>query len=339
MPDELRAFVEFVSAATLPNQVIMSGLLALAVIAVPLAQAIFRLFRSLFTRKSQITIGQRLNNDARLRNETYENARLSIERDILPKFAKGGVIALEIIHDADWDQFFRDEARRNISFDEVFEGMRRLESAKNVEVILILHTLGGYSLPSIMLADALRKYRSRGGRVTAFVPYVALSGGTILALASDDVWMSDVARLGPIDTQFGSISGDALRQLGDHKSSENQGDATLLARIEAAKYENYYKSELQALVDLDALDKRVYDGSLSHGHAFGQKDAEKFGIRTIPRAKLPDRQKKTAEKFSELARLLVDERLVMMKNSHLKDAVEAEPKAKVPPSITVSRAA
>jgi ClpP class serine protease len=37
------------------------------------------------------------------------------------------------------------------------------------------------------------------GKVTVFVPHYAMSGGTLLALAADEIVMDDNAVLGPVD--------------------------------------------------------------------------------------------------------------------------------------------
>lgn len=260
--------------------------------------------------------------DKRIRDATYRNAEDNIRKKILPALRKHGAIVIEIIHDTDWDEYFREEAPRNISFDEVFQAIRRINAAPKADIILILHTLGGYSLPSIMLADAIRKHRARGGSVMAFVPYVAMSGGTILALASQHVWMGDIARLGPIDTQFGEFSGDALRKLPEYKPADKQGDGVLLFRIEAQKYETYYENELKRLIDKDEIDSCVYDGSLSHSYAFNRDDALRYGIRALPDAK--GRASKRARAIGALATKLVDERLSMIKN-HWQKNEKAEP--------------
>ena len=171
-------------------------------------------------------------------------------------------------------------------------------------------------------------FRKRGGTVTAFVPYVAMSGGTILALASDQVWMSPIARLGPIDTQFGEFSGDALRRLPDHKPAEKQSDGVILYRIEASKYEAYYETELSRLIDKDDVDPCVYDGSLSHSHAFNLDDAIQYGIRAIPNGKA--RPSKALSDAAKLATKLVDERLSMIKNHDQKtDPVEDSQKSDI----------
>jgi ClpP class serine protease len=65
---------------------------------------------------------------------------------------------------------------------------------------LVLHTLGGGSLEATQIARAIKAHK---GRTTAFIPYYAMSAGTFIALACDEIVMSPQACLGPIDPQYG----------------------------------------------------------------------------------------------------------------------------------------
>src|SRR5438128_1041508 len=65
---------------------------------------------------------------------------------------------------------------------------------------LILHTPGGLVLAATQIARAVSK---RKGKVTVFVPHYAMSGGTLIALAADEVVMCAHAVLGPVDPQIG----------------------------------------------------------------------------------------------------------------------------------------
>ncbi len=69
-----------------------------------------------------------------------------------------------------------------------------------VPIDIILHTPGGLVLASMQIARALHKHK---GKVTAFVPHYAMSGGTLIALAADEIVMSEYAVLGPVDPQLG----------------------------------------------------------------------------------------------------------------------------------------
>jgi ClpP class serine protease len=65
---------------------------------------------------------------------------------------------------------------------------------------LILHTPGGLVLASEQIAEALLRHP---GRVTVMVPHYAMSGGTMIALAADEILMDANAVLGPVDPQIG----------------------------------------------------------------------------------------------------------------------------------------
>ncbi len=49
---------------------------------------------------------------------------------------------------------------------------------------LIVHTPGGLVLASDQIAHALKRH---DGRVTVIVPHYAMSGGTLVALAADEI--------------------------------------------------------------------------------------------------------------------------------------------------------
>lgn len=65
---------------------------------------------------------------------------------------------------------------------------------------LIMHTPGGLVLAAGQIAYALNAHP---GRVTVFVPHYAMSGGTLIALAADEIVMDAHAALGPVDAQVG----------------------------------------------------------------------------------------------------------------------------------------
>lgn len=66
----------------------------------------------------------------------------------------------------------------------------------DIPIDLILHTPGGLVLAAEQIAHALCRHPVR---VTIFVPHYAMSGGTLLALAADEIVMDENAVLGPVD--------------------------------------------------------------------------------------------------------------------------------------------
>jgi len=67
---------------------------------------------------------------------------------------------------------------------------------------MILHTPGGLVLASDQIAYALKRH---GGKVTVIVPHYAMSGGTLVALAADEIVMDRDGVLGPVDPQLGGL--------------------------------------------------------------------------------------------------------------------------------------
>src|SRR6267143_1948885 len=57
---------------------------------------------------------------------------------------------------------------------------------EDVPLDIVLHTPGGLVLAALQIAQAVRGHKSK---VTVFVPHYAMSGGTLIALAADEIVM------------------------------------------------------------------------------------------------------------------------------------------------------
>jgi ClpP class serine protease len=103
----------------------------------------------------------------------------------------------------------------------VLQAIRDTPPDRPIEIIL--HTPGGLVLAARQIAAALADH---GGRVTAVVPHYAMSGGTLIALAADEIMIDPHAALGPVDPQLGEYAAASLVEVaqrpGDHE------DKTLL---------------------------------------------------------------------------------------------------------------
>lgn len=64
---------------------------------------------------------------------------------------------------------------------------------------LLLHSPGGLESSSFAIAKCLRR---NFGRVVTYVPHIAASGATVIALPSDEIVMGEISRLSPIDVQI-----------------------------------------------------------------------------------------------------------------------------------------
>lgn len=77
-----------------------------------------------------------------------------------------------------------------------------LDKSKGLD--LILHTPGGNTAATESIVDYLRKMF--GNDIRAFVPQIAMSAGTMIALSCKEIIMGKQSNIGPIDPQFGGMS-------------------------------------------------------------------------------------------------------------------------------------
>jgi ClpP class serine protease len=98
----------------------------------------------------------------------------------------------------------------------VLHAIRESTPERGIEIIL--HTPGGLVLAAQQIAAALANHQ---GKVTAVVPHYAMSGGTLIALAADEIMIDPHAALGPVDPQLGQYPAASLvevaRQPGSHE--------------------------------------------------------------------------------------------------------------------------
>ena len=101
-----------------------------------------------------------------------------------------------------------------------------------VPIDLILHTPGGLVLAAEQIAQALKDHPAK---VTVFVPHYAMSGGTLIALAADEIVMAPHAVLGPVDPQLGEYPAASLVKVVERKPIAEIDDQTLILADVAEK--------------------------------------------------------------------------------------------------------
>ena len=102
----------------------------------------------------------------------------------------------------------------------------------DVPIDLVLHTPGGLVLASLQIARALANHKAK---VTVFVPHYAMSGGTLIALAADEIVMSPHATLGPVDPQIGQYAAASILKVIDQKPIKEIDDQTVILADQAEK--------------------------------------------------------------------------------------------------------
>src|ERR1700720_1567184 len=87
---------------------------------------------------------------------------------------------------------------------------------RDVPIDIVLHTPGGLVLAALQIARALREHP---GKVTAYVPHYAMSGGTLICLAANEIVLSSHAVMGPIDPQLGESPAASLIKVSNKNRS------------------------------------------------------------------------------------------------------------------------
>ncbi len=105
-------------------------------------------------------------------------------------------------------------------------------TSAEVPLDLILHTPAGLSFSAEQIARALNRHK---GKVTVFVPHYAMSGGTLIALAADELVMSPDAVLGALDPTIGRFPAASVLTVSQRKKPEDIDDETFLLVDQAGK--------------------------------------------------------------------------------------------------------
>ena len=113
--------------------------------------------------------------------------------------------------------------------DSEFVLTRIRETPDEKPIDLVVHTPGGLALAAEMIAIALKQHPAR---TTVMVPFYAMSGGSLIALAADEILMEPYAVLGPVDPQIGGFPAAAYEALLRDKPIEAiQDEMVMLAHV------------------------------------------------------------------------------------------------------------
>ena len=99
------------------------------------------------------------------------------------------------------------------------------ETPKDKPIDMILHTPGGLALAAEMISTALYDHP---GRVSVFVPFYAMSGGTLCALAADEIYMEKFSVLGPVDPQLDEFPASGYEIVLQTKKPDTIADQTIM---------------------------------------------------------------------------------------------------------------
>ncbi len=146
---------------------------------------------------------------------------------------KRGSSVITLIHREESLGLFGIPFYRYIDIDDSESVLRAIRSTPpDTPIDLIIHTPGGLVLAAAQIARALKKHPAK---TTVIIPHYAMSGGTLIALAADEIIMDENAVLGPVDPQLGQYPAPSLVRVVEKKSLDKVDDQTLILADVAEK--------------------------------------------------------------------------------------------------------
>lgn len=170
---------------------------------------------------------------------------------------------------------------------------------------LVLYTPGGEIFSATFISRLFKKYP---GKIRSIIPTFAMSGGTLLALSTDEIYMNDYSCLGAIDPQLGNLfrygSAKSYKEILRIKGKKAD-DQTIAFKLMGEQYTKSIKENVEELLkdkaskgNIKLLSKLMTSGELEHGFNM-TKDFLRFNGLEIK-----DLDDKTGKRISKIIKLL-----------------------------------
>ena len=153
---------------------------------------------------------------------------------------------------------------------------------RDMPIDLVLHTPGGLVLAAMQIARAVEAHPAK---VTVFVPIYAMSGGTLIALAADEIVMGEFSMLGPIDPQIMGVSAASILAARDAKPAQHVSDlAFVLADVSEKATAQVKRGAVEIMTPRMAQEKAeaiadtLTSGTWTHDYALTPAEATELGL-------------------------------------------------------------
>ncbi len=195
-----------------------------------------------------------------------------------------GSRAITLIHRQESRTLLGVPVARYIDIDDSEQILRAIRlTPPKMPIDLVLHTPGGLVLATQQIANALKNHPAK---VTIIVPHYAMSGGTLLALAADEILMDDNAVMGPVDPQIGGYPAMALLKVIAENEKKDLEDETLIfadvARTALAQIQEFMGGLLHGRLEPELaknLISSLTEGRWTHDYPITSAQAKGLGMR------------------------------------------------------------
>lgn len=156
-------------------------------------------------------------------------------------------------------------------------------TASDVPIDLILHSPGGVSLAAEQIARGLCRHKAK---VTVFVPHYAMSGGTLIALAANELVMSPDAVLGALDPMVGPYPAASVLTINGQKNFADMSDETFVLLDQARKSTDQMRATVDFLLSHrhpDELSAKLVDaftsGNWTQDYPIAVDELQELGLK------------------------------------------------------------
>ncbi len=165
--------------------------------------------------------------------------------------------------------------------------LRAIRNTPNDQPIdLIVHTPGGLVLAAVQIARALKDHPAR---TTVIVPHYAMSGGTLIALAADEILMDPHAVLGPVDPQLsipqmGTLPAASILRVAEEKGKDASDQILLYADVSRKAVEQVERFVYDLVKDRMGEEKArevartLATGRWTHDYPITPEEAKALGL-------------------------------------------------------------
>jgi ClpP class serine protease len=156
------------------------------------------------------------------------------------------------------------------------------ETPDDIPIDLVIHTPGGLVLAAMQIARAVEAHPAK---VTVYIPVYAMSGGTLIALAADEIVLGEFSVLGPIDPQILGLPAASIVKARDSKPVAEVFDLTLiLADVGEKAVSQVKRGAIELLTPrleqsvAETIAAKLAGGYWTHDYALTASEASALGL-------------------------------------------------------------
>ncbi len=178
-----------------------------------------------------------------LKSQALQNSRIRLIRQLERKNSSR---VITLIHRQETKSLFGFFSTRFLDIEDSEAILRAIRiTPPDMPIDMIIHTPGGIALAATQIANTLAAHKAK---VRVIVPHYAMSGGTLIALAADEILMDTFAVLGPVDPQLGTEPAASIVKIKELKDIKDISDETLIKIDMSEKALNQMFNEVKNLL-------------------------------------------------------------------------------------------